>query len=172
MRAYLMLVAVSASVLAVLMPRVDPAPRAPRASQIDVKEDPTAETASDSNVFQDDAVELQRASDGHFYADVDVNGTKLHMLVDTGATGVALSREDARAADIGTSIAMNDVVGEGADGSVHGEVVSIDRMSLGRETAQNLPAVVLDHGERSLLGQSFLAKFNAIEVHGDTMTLH
>ena len=104
-------------------------------------------------------------------ADVDVNGTKLHMLVDTGATEIALSREDARNAGIATSIGMNDVVGRGADGSVHGEVVTVDRMSLGNSKAEAMPAIVLNSGDQSLLGQSFLAKFASVEIHGDTMTL-
>src|SRR5437773_2456766 len=82
------------------------------------------------------SLDIQRSSDGHFYADVDVNGAKLHMLVDTGATSIALSRDDARSAGIATSIGMNDVVGEGADGSIHGEYVEVDRMSLGNATAE------------------------------------
>src|SRR4051812_26128095 len=52
----------------------------------------------------DGTVELDREADGHFYADVQVNGATLHMLVDTGATIIALSREDARSAGLATSI--------------------------------------------------------------------
>ena len=70
----------------------------------------------------DGAIRLQRSSDGHFYADVELNGTTVTMLVDTGASVIALSREDARKAGIATSIGMNDVVGRGADGSVHRRV--------------------------------------------------
>jgi aspartyl protease family protein len=119
----------------------------------------------------DGSVQLQRDPNGHFYADVQINGTPVHMLVDTGATEIALSREDARSAGIATSIGMNDVVGEGADGSVHGEYVAIDRMSLGQKNAENMHAVVLNSGGQSLLGQSFLKQFASVEIHGDTMTL-
>ena len=116
-------------------------------------------------------VELQRQDDGHFYADVQVNGTTLHMLVDTGASGIALSRDDARAAGVATSIGMNDVVGEGADGAVHGEYVKLDNVSLGGTSASGLEAVVLNGGSQSLLGQEFLAKFDSVEIHGDSMVL-
>ena len=119
----------------------------------------------------DGSVELQRNENGHFYADVEINGAQVHMLVDTGATGIALSREDARKAGIATSIGMNDVVGEGADGSIHGEYVTIDRMSLGGKTVEGMHAIVLNNGEQSLLGQTFLAQFASVEMHGDTMTL-
>jgi predicted aspartyl protease len=67
---------------------------------------------------------------------------------------------------------MNDVVGEGADGSVHGEFVMVDRIALGSRTAEKMPAMVLNSGAQSLLGQQFLEKFASVEIHGDTMTLH
>ena len=66
---------------------------------------------------------------------------------------------------------MNDVVGEGADGAIHGEYVTIDRMSLGERRVEHIDAIVLNSGEQSLLGQSFLSKFASVEIHGDTMVL-
>jgi aspartyl protease family protein len=129
-------------------------------------------TASDSNLANfDGAITLQRSENGHFYADVQVNGVPVHMLVDTGASGIALSQQDARAAGIATSIGMNDVVGEGAGGSVHGDFVTIDRVALGSKTVEQVPALVLNGGEQSLLGQAFLKQFASVEIHGDTMTL-
>ena len=119
----------------------------------------------------DGSVELQRDSDGHFYAEVQINGATVRALVDTGATQVALSRADAASAAIATSIGMPEVVGEGADGAVHGEIVAIDRISLGPKTVEDMPAVVLNAGGESLLGQSFLSKFDSVEIHGDTMVL-
>ena len=40
----------------------------------------------------DGSIALDRDSDGHFYADVRINGNPVHMLIDTGASGIALSR--------------------------------------------------------------------------------
>ncbi len=114
---------------------------------------------------------LERESDGHFYADVEINGTPVHMLVDTGASGVALSREDARSAGIATSIGMNQVVGEGASGSVHGEQVTIDRIRLGSVSMEGVSGVVLDAGDMSLLGQDFLKRFQSVEIKDDRMIL-
>lgn len=121
--------------------------------------------------LDDGSVQLQRNENGHFYADVDINGAQVHMLVDTGATGIALSRDDARKAGIATSIGMNDIVGQGADGSVHGEYVTVDKMSLGGKTVEHMNAIVLNSGDQSLLGQAFLSQFASVEIHGDTMTL-
>lgn len=114
---------------------------------------------------------LERGSDGHFYADVEINGAPVHMLVDTGASGVALSRDAARSAGIATSIGMNEVVGEGAGGAVHGEQVRIDRMRLGSVSMEQVSAVVLDGGEMSLLGQDFLKRFQSVEIKDDRMIL-
>jgi aspartyl protease family protein len=127
--------------------------------------------AGGSRVSDDGTMEIQRSSDGHFYADVQINGASVHALVDTGASGVALSRDDARSAGVATSIGMNDVVGEGASGDVRGEYVTLNQVRVGQKTVENVDAVVLNSGEFSLLGQNVLSKFDSIEIHGDTMVL-
>ena len=120
---------------------------------------------------QEGTVELERSSDGHFYADVRINGASVRMLVDTGASGIALSREAARTAGVATSIGMNDVVGKGASGDVHGEWVKLDDVTLGHKSVEGLEAVVLNGGEMSLLGQEFLSKFESVEIRDDRMVL-
>jgi len=117
------------------------------------------------------AVEIKRGFSGHFYADANINGLPVRVLVDTGASGIALTRRDARRIGLAVSAGMFQVVGQGANGDVRGEHVLLDRVSLGSATAQGVPAVVLDSGEQSLLGQSFLSQFDAVEIRGDTMVL-
>ena len=131
-------------------------------------EPPTIEAAA---LQAADGLTLKRELDGHFYADTVINGASIRMLVDTGASGIALSRDDARRAGIGISIGMPNVVGQGAGGDVHGEMVMLDRVSLGGESAEAMPAIVLDGGDQSLLGQAFLGKFASVEIKGDTMVL-
>ena len=118
-----------------------------------------------------DALELTREEDGHFYANVEVNGATVRMLVDTGASTVALSPDDARLAGVATSIGMNDVIGEGASGAVHGDMVTLDRVKLGGATVEKVPAAVLQSGTQSLLGQTVLREFASVEIHGDRMIL-
>jgi len=114
---------------------------------------------------------LERRGDGHFYADVEVNGVPISMLVDTGASAVALSAEDARRAGIATTIGMSEVIGEGAGGAVQGDIVTIDRIRLGDTEKSGVTAAVLKGGSTSLLGQSFLREFDQVEIRGDRMHL-
>lgn len=120
---------------------------------------------------EDGTVELERSADGHFYADVEINGSAIRALVDTGATAIALSRDDARRAGLAVSIGMTDVIGRGASGDVHGEYVKLDRVTLGHRTAEEMDAVVLDAGDVTLLGQDFLSKFDTVRIEGDRMLL-
>ena len=116
-------------------------------------------------------VRLTRRSDGHFYADAKVNGRTVEFLVDTGASGIALSYRDAQRAGIDVNRANFYTVGEGASGPVRGQVIRIDEVKLGHETADGVSGIVMDGGTQSLLGQSFLERFGSVEIRGDTMTL-
>ena len=137
---------------------------AARVAELKTKNDPKFNS-------QDGSIELSREGDGHFYADVRINGAPIRMLIDTGASGIALSREDAQMAGIATSIGMTDVVGEGASGEVHGQWVRLDRVELGPLSASGLDAAILDGGQQSLLGQSFLRKFGKVQIEDDKMVL-
>src|SRR6476469_6869096 len=91
---------------------------------------PAGTAAEDSLNPLDHGVVLTRAPNGYFYADVQINnGAPLHMIVDTGATVIALSRDDAEMAGLAVPIGMNDVVGQGADGAVRGQQVLLDHVS-------------------------------------------
>jgi aspartyl protease family protein len=55
------------------------------------------------SVMMDGArVEVPRHSDGHYYLTMEVNGTPIRFVVDTGATELVLSREDAERAGLET----------------------------------------------------------------------
>jgi len=115
---------------------------------------------------------LERADDGHFYADVVVDGTSAHMLVDTGASVVALTGEDAEA--MGVHWDQRDVmpVARGASGDVYGVPVMIDRLELGGIEVRKVEAIVVPDGlSVSLLGQSFLSHIPKVEMGQQTMTL-
>ncbi len=142
--------------------------------------DTAAYTASDKQSGDTDsyaawvagATELPRAADGHFYADATVNGASLEFLVDTGASVIALTGADARAAGLFWSAADVAPVARGASGPVHGVEVSLDRVTLGGHEARNVRAVIVPDGLAvSLLGQSFLTTIQPVRIEDDRMVL-
>ena len=140
------------------------------ANQADSGESSSSADSSEPRRSGDEIV-LNRRSDGHFYADVRLNGTTVNMMIDTGASGIALSKDDAERAGIATSIGMDRDIGEGAGGTVYGDVVKVGRVQLGDVEQEDVPAVVLKGGELSLMGQSFLREFGSVKIEGDEMVL-
>jgi aspartyl protease family protein len=114
---------------------------------------------------------LERGANGHFFADAQVNGATIHFLVDTGASGVALTADDARLAGLHFSDQEFTPVGSGASGEVRGKLVSLNTVSLDGHSVDNVSGVILEGGEMSLLGQSFLSQMGTIEITGDRMTI-
>lgn len=117
------------------------------------------------------SVDLQRAPDGHFYADALVNGQPVAMLVDTGATTVALTIGDAQRLGVPADPATFAVIGRGASGPVRGSAVMLDSVAIGGRQVGPIAAVVAEGLDRSLLGQSYLSRLDQVQIAGDTMTL-
>lgn len=114
---------------------------------------------------------LNRGPDGHFYADAQVNGVTVHFLVDTGASGVALSAADARRVGLPFFATEFAPVGRGASGVVRGKLVTLDRVSLGGKSVEQVSGAILEGSEMSLLGQSFLSRMGTIEMTPDRMVI-
>ena len=114
---------------------------------------------------------LYRGANGHFFADAQVNGMTVHFLIDTGASGVALTADDAQRAGLQFSPLEFTSVGSGASGEVRGKLVTLDRVSLGGRTVEGVSGVILEGGQMSLLGQSFLSQMGTIEISGDQMVI-
>ncbi len=115
---------------------------------------------------------LQRSRDGHFYADVMVNGQSVHFLIDTGATSIALTNEDGARVGLSANPSEYEVVASGASGDVMGKFVTVHHVQLDNKEAWDLRGAVLADGLRvSLLGQNFLAQVGSVEIKGDQMIL-
>jgi aspartyl protease family protein len=120
-----------------------------------------------------DEVVLRRGDSGHFFAEVSTGSGKVMMLVDTGATVVALTGNDAAMMGVDWRQDQVRAVARGASGDVYGVPVTLDRIDVGGIEARHVQAVVVPEGlDISLLGQSFLSKVNRVEVTGDEMVLH
>ena len=124
-----------------------------------------------ASVVSGQGTTLNRAPDGHFYADAQVNGVTVHFLVDTGASGVALSAADARRVGLQFFSSEFSAVGRGASGEVRGKLVTLDRVSLGGKPVDNVSGAILEGSEMSLLGQSFLSRMGKIEMTAERMVI-
>ena len=100
------------------------------------------------------SVELWRAEDGLFYVSGLVNGQSIRFLVDTGASMIVLTPDDARR--VGAAQADNDaIVTETANGTSRMTRVTLASMQIGGTGAAAVPAAVAQEGLKvSLLGQN------------------
>jgi len=118
-------------------------------------------------------VQIRRAIGGHFRVSTMLNGVPAVMLVDTGASVVTLTREDAQAAGVAVDALTYSVPVFTANGTTKAAPIIIDALRVGPIERKRVPALVAQPGlmERSLLGMSFLDTLGSYTISGDTLTL-
>ncbi|MEM7547095.1 MAG: TIGR02281 family clan AA aspartic protease [Pseudomonadota bacterium] len=118
-------------------------------------------------------VELRKAWDGHFRAVTRVNGQNVGMLVDTGASIVLLSYEDADAAGLDpANLAYTQAVTT-ANGKAFVAPVMLDMVSVGQVGLTRVKAAVAEQGRlhTSLLGMSFLGRLQETSFRRERLFL-
>lgn len=115
---------------------------------------------------------LTREADGHFYAAAHIDGAPVRMMVDTGASVIALTANDAYAAGLHWDDSEVSHIGQGASGPVYGVQTRLREVEIGGMTRNNVQAVIVPEGLHiSLLGQSYLRQIGAVEISGDQMVM-
>jgi aspartyl protease family protein len=118
-------------------------------------------------------VELNAGGNGHFFTSVEVNGRPVDVLVDTGATMVAFTNEDAERA--GIFVRQSDYTHRvnTANGVARIAPVTVDRISIGEITVRNVQAAVSEPGklQTTLLGMSFLGRLSRAEMRQGKLIL-
>lgn len=115
---------------------------------------------------------FRRAPDGHFYVAAQVNGAPVRFMVDTGATNMVLTPEDARAAGIDTGALQFIQPTYTANGRVMSAPVQLESVAVGDATDLDVSASV-SGGElgQSLLGMRYLDRWSSVRIEGDTLYL-
>ncbi len=116
-------------------------------------------------------VELPRAADGHFYAELMIGDVPVFFMADTGATNMVLAPADA--ARLGIDTGSLTFMGEAstANGVVRTARVNLKETVLGPFRDDGLVAYVTDGAmDISLLGMDYLRRFS-IRIEGDRMVL-
>jgi len=115
---------------------------------------------------------LERESNGHFYTHAKINDRELvHFVVDTGASVVVLTIDDAQRLGIPVDPSEFTVVGEGASGPVRGKDIILDSVEVDGKRVEHVRAAILEGSNLSLLGQAYLSRMGEVEMSGDYMVL-
>jgi aspartyl protease family protein len=116
---------------------------------------------------------LIRSDTGHFEADGRANGAPVRFLVDTGASVIVLTSEDAEAAGILTGDLSYSIPVTTANGRTTAARITLDEISIGDITRHKVQAMVAKPGalDQSLLGMSFLSSLSSFEFRGDRLVL-
>ena len=109
------------------------------------------------------AVQIPRGQGGEFALRAKINGVTTPMVIDTGATSVALTWETAKAIGLPLEMLEYDVDVETAGGHTKAARLTLDRLAVGKLVEKSIPALAVLRGEMktNLLGMSFLDRLES-----------
>jgi aspartyl protease family protein len=118
-------------------------------------------------------VEISRGRSGGFQVATEVNGARIPMVLDTGASAVVLTQEAAKAAGLPLEMLDYSVNVDTANGRTRAASVTLERVSVGSIVERSVPALIAQPGQlrTSLLGMSFLSRLERWEVRGDRLVM-
>jgi len=118
-------------------------------------------------------VALSADRNGHYLADATINGIAVRVMVDTGATMVALAADTASRLGIAPARNAYRVAISTANGAIAAAPVVLDHIRVGQIDVYNVQAVVMPPGALSinLLGMSFLGRLTRFEAGGGQLVL-
>lgn len=119
------------------------------------------------------ATELKADRNGHYITEADINGASILVMVDTGATGVALSYEDADKAGLRPRSLDFDIPINTANGVVKAARVTLRRVEVDNVRVRDVDGLVLPEGAMrgSLLGMSFLGRLSSFKIENGVLYL-
>ena len=107
-----------------------------------------------------------------FAIDATVNGTPVHFLMDTGASGIVFSKHDAERLGFDPRQLTYSAEFSTANGLVRAAPIILNNLQIGPLEAVHVAAWVNERDlDGSLLGMSYLSTLGRIEIKGDTLIL-
>jgi aspartyl protease family protein len=158
-----LLAAAVAVALAAAVPWIDNASRRPK------PRDPRAPGPGNGK----GVVALTADRAGHFTVRAGMGEGCIDLMVDTGATTVTLTHEDARQLGVRPMPDDYTVPVATANGLARAAAVRIDELRVGTIRLRDVRAVVVPAGalSRSLLGMSFIGRLTRFEMRGRRLVL-
>jgi len=122
---------------------------------------------------QDGSILIVRDATGHFVVDGRTNGARTQFLLDTGASAVVLTFEDARRAGYREEDLSFTVPVSTANGRALVAPVKIDSITIGDHTLRDIRGFVGRQGtlDGSLLGMTALDKLQSWRIEGDKLIM-
>ncbi|MBB5573612.1 MULTISPECIES: TIGR02281 family clan AA aspartic protease [Rhizobium] len=116
---------------------------------------------------------LHKLMNGHFEAQVMINGQPIDMLVDTGASAIALSQKDAERVGIIPENLTYSMTVITANGRARAAPVQLGSVAIGPIQRRDVQATVAEEGklDQSLLGMSFLETLGSMQMQTDELRL-
>ncbi|HEY0926944.1 retropepsin-like aspartic protease family protein [Brevundimonas sp.] len=116
--------------------------------------------------------QVLKASDGHYWADVRIDGRTIHAMVDTGASVMVLTKEDAVRLGLGLKPADFNARLVTASGPVNAARVQLRSVSVSGARVEQVEALVVAEGlPHSLLGMSYLGRLSGFTATPTALTL-
>ena len=116
-------------------------------------------------------VDVVRGHGGDFAVTAHINGARVPMVLDTGASSVVLTQQAAKAAGLPIEVLNYSVNVDTANGRTQAAPVTLDRFAVGGLVERGVPALVAQPGQlkNNLLGMTFLNRLESWEVRGDRL---
>ena len=92
-------------------------------------------------------VEVVRGRGGDFALAAQINGARVPMVLDTGASSVVLTQEAAKAAGLPIEVLDYSVNVDTANGRTRAAPITLDRLAVGGLTERAVPALVVQRGQ-------------------------
>ena len=122
--------------------------------------------------YAEGRIEVPRGPGGHYDVTLDVNGAPVRFVVDTGATDVVLSHDDAERAGLDLDGLIYTGEAMTANGTVQVAGVTLDEVRLGTFVDHDVRAAVTDGGlGASLLGMRYLERFDRISIEDGRLVM-
>jgi aspartyl protease family protein len=109
---------------------------------------------------------IQKSSSGHFEIDSAVNNADVSFMIDTGASSIVLTLQDAESLNYSVPVST-------ANGRSLAAPVMLEEIVIGDIVRRNLPALVAPEGrlDQSLLGMDYLNTLTGFSVAQDRLSL-
>lgn len=118
-------------------------------------------------------VVIHKSMGGHFQTRVEIEGQSVPMVVDTGASAVVLSYEDAERIGLEPQQLAFTLTVSTANGRSTAAPVTLGEIAVGPIVRRNVRAMVTEPGrlDQSLLGMTFLSSLASLQMRTDELRL-